>query len=85
MAVRDVSQSVLAQRIDISRAFMSKVCNGEKMVSSGRLGEIARILDVSIDYLMGGDDVAGQIEDVLKNRIVRKTARQLYEQERTEQ
>ena len=79
MAVRDVSQSALAERLDVSRAFMSAVCSGQKMLSSGRLVHVARILDVSIDYLMGGNDVAGQIEDVLKNRMVRKTARQLYE------
>jgi transcriptional regulator with XRE-family HTH domain len=80
MAARDVTQKGLADAIGVSVAFMSAVCKGQKMPSSSRLVEIAKVLGVSIDYLMGGDDVEGQIEDVLRNRIVRKTARQLYEE-----
>jgi transcriptional regulator with XRE-family HTH domain len=80
MAARDVTQTSLAEAIGVTRAFVSALCKGQKMPSSSRLVEIAKVLGVSIDYLMGGDDVEGQIEDVLKNRVVRKTARQLYEE-----
>jgi hypothetical protein len=38
--------------------------------------EITRFLSVSVDYLMGGDDVAGQIEDVMNNRPPRMTQKQ---------
>jgi len=78
MAARNVSQAGLADAIGVSRAFANAVCLGKKMPSSSRLVAIAKILRVSVDYLMGGDDVEGQIEDLLANREVRKTARQLY-------
>jgi transcriptional regulator with XRE-family HTH domain len=80
MAARDVTQKGLAEAIGVSVAFVSAICKGQKMPSSGRLVEIAKVLGVSNDYLLGGDDVEGQIEDVLRNRIVRKTARQLYDE-----
>jgi hypothetical protein len=57
---------------------MSAICKGDKGLSSSRLVDVARMLDVSMDYLAGGDDVHGQIEDVLKSRHVRLTARQAY-------
>lgn len=84
MAARDVSNVGLADAIGVSGAFVSALTKGQKMPSSGRLVEIAKVLLVSVDYLMGGDDVEGQIEDVLRNRIVRKTARQLYEEAQQE-
>ena len=84
MAARDVSNTGLADAIGVSGAFISAITKGQKMPSSGRLVEIAKVLLVSVDYLMGGDDVEGQIEDVLRNRIVRKTARQLYEEAQQE-
>jgi transcriptional regulator with XRE-family HTH domain len=80
MAARNMAQKGLADAIGVSAAFTSAVCKGQKMPSSRRLVEIAKVLGVSHDYLLGGDDVGGQIDDVLAHRVVRKTARQLYEE-----
>jgi putative transcriptional regulator len=79
MAARDVSQTSLAKAIGVSRQHMHGIYHGQKTPSSSRLVDMAKILNVSMDYLLGADDVQGQIEDVLRHRPVRMTARQAYE------
>jgi transcriptional regulator with XRE-family HTH domain len=55
---------------------VAKFNAGKMLPSASRLMEITRFLSVSVDYLMGGDDVAGQVEDVMNNRPPRMTQRQ---------
>lgn len=78
LAWRKINGTELAALVGVTPQAVAKILNGKMMPSSGRLVQISRALSVSIEFLLGGDDVAGQIEDVLTDKPPRKTARQLY-------
>jgi transcriptional regulator with XRE-family HTH domain len=52
----DWSQDVLAQQAGISKSFLSDLENGKRSVGADTLLEIARVLGLSLDYLMQGTD-----------------------------
>lgn len=53
---RKLTQEKLAQAAGISVGFLSDLENGKTKVGADKLLEIAEALDVSLDYLMKGDD-----------------------------
>ena len=51
----DWTQDHLAQKAGISKSFLSDLENGKRSVSANNLLDIARVLAVSLDYLMTGE------------------------------
>ncbi len=51
------TQDQLASRSGISKGFLSDLENGKRKVSAENLMGIAQVLDLSLDYLMKGEDV----------------------------
>ena len=52
----DWTQDQLASKAGISKGFLSDLENGKRKVSAENLMGIAQVLDLSLDYLMKGDD-----------------------------
>jgi transcriptional regulator with XRE-family HTH domain len=50
------TQYQLAQRAGISKSFLSDLENGKRSVSADNLLDIAQVLNLSLDYLMTGDE-----------------------------
>jgi transcriptional regulator with XRE-family HTH domain len=50
------TQDVLAQKAGLSKGFLSDVENGKRNVSAENLLDIARVLSLSLDYLMTGEE-----------------------------
>lgn len=50
------TQEQLATKAGISKGFLSDLENGKRHVSADNLMGIAQVLNVSLDYLMKGDD-----------------------------
>lgn len=53
---KDWSQTRLAKEMGISKSTMSKIENGTRKVSSEELIKLARIFEVTTDYLLGLND-----------------------------
>lgn len=70
---RDVSFQELNEHCGVTKQAISN-----KMPTSGRLIEMCRKLNISAEYLLGADCVDKQLEALLQNEIVPKTARQIY-------
>jgi transcriptional regulator with XRE-family HTH domain len=50
------TQEVLAQKAGISKSFLSDLENGKRNVGADTLYDIARVLSLSLDYLMTGKE-----------------------------
>ena len=50
------TQNQLAQKAGISKSFLSDLENGKRSVSADNLLDIARVLNLSLDYLMKGEE-----------------------------
>lgn len=50
------TQDQLAQKAGISKSFLSDLENGKRSVSADNLLDIARVLNLSLDYLMKGEE-----------------------------
>ena len=50
------TQDVLAQKAGISKGFLSDLENAKRSIRAEKLLDLARVLGVSIDYLMTGED-----------------------------
>lgn len=61
---QNLTQEELADKIDISVAFMSRVERGTSQINLRRLTQIAEILNVSPGYLLTGSNMASK--DYLK-------------------
>ena len=57
---RNLKQEELADKIDVSVAFMSRVERGKSQVNLKRLTQIAEVLKVSPGYLLTGSNVASK-------------------------
>lgn len=53
------TQDVLAQRAGISKGFLSDVENGKRSIGADTLLDLARVLGLTLDYLMTGQDSEG--------------------------
>ena len=51
------TQEYLATKTGISKGFLSDLENGKRSVSAQNLQTIAQVLNLSLDFLMKGDDV----------------------------
>lgn len=70
---RGLTIGKLAKSIGCSRQALT-----QKMPSSSRLMKMADVLDVSLEYLLGADDVDAQIDAVFQDKIVPMTERQRH-------
>lgn len=61
---RNLKQEELADKIDVSVAFMSRVERGKSQVNLKRLTQIAEVLNVSPGFLLTGSNVSSR--DYLK-------------------
>ena len=50
------TQDVLGQKAGISKGFLSDLENGKRGISAEKLLDLARVLGVTLDYLMTGDE-----------------------------
>ena len=50
------TQDVLAQKAGLSKGFLSDVENAKRSVSAEHLLDLARVLGLSLDYLMTGEE-----------------------------
>ncbi len=50
------TQDQLAHKAGISKSFLSDLENGKRSVSADNLLDIARVLNLSLDYLMKGEE-----------------------------
>ena len=50
------TQDVLAQKAGVSKSFLSDLENGKRNVGADTLFDIARVLSLSLDYLMTGKE-----------------------------
>ena len=64
---RNMKQEALADKIDVSVAFMSRIERGSTQVSLKRLIQIAEILNVSPGYLLTGSNI--ESKDYLKQEF----------------
>ena len=55
------TQDELARKAGISKSFLSDVENGKRGTSADNLLDIARVLGMSLDYLMTGTEDGGEI------------------------
>ena len=76
MGWRGVSGLQLAAQIGVTPQAVSKFAHGKMLPASSVLVKIGKALDTSLDFLMGGDDLAAQVEDVLHALPPRLTDRQ---------
>lgn len=58
------TQDQLAQRAGISKSFLSELENGKRSVSADNLLDLARVLGVSLDYLMTGQEKGTKLAEV---------------------
>ena len=72
-----LTQEELADKIDVSVAFMSRVERGSGKINLKRLTQIAEILNVSPGYLLTGSNTASK-DYLIKNftRVLEKCSRQ---------
>ncbi|MBN9519467.1 helix-turn-helix domain-containing protein [bacterium] len=58
------TQDQLAQKAGISKSFLSDLENGKRSVSADNLLDIARVLSLSLDYLMKGGETGAKPAEV---------------------
>lgn len=58
------TQEVLASKSGLSKGFLSDIENDNRSIGAEKLFDIARVIGLSLDYLMSGE---GEVEDT--NRI----------------
>ena len=57
MKEKHITQREMAATVGITELTMSRYINNERVPSATVIGEIAKILDVTTDYLIGIDDL----------------------------
>jgi transcriptional regulator with XRE-family HTH domain len=64
------TQDVLADKAHLSKGFLSDLENNNRSVGADRLLDIARVLGVSLDYLMKGEpDASVQLQVIIPQRL----------------
>lgn len=54
------SQERLSEEIDVAVAYISRIERGSSQVNLNRLAQISKVLDISIEYLIGGVSTGAQ-------------------------
>src|SRR5712691_3278270 len=62
----DWTQDVLAEKAGISKGFVSDLENSKRNVSADTLLDIAKVLGLSLDYLMTGEDGEKKVREVVE-------------------
>src|SRR5689334_14580541 len=60
------TQDVLAERAGISKGFLSDVENEKRSVSADTLLDLAKVLALSLDYLMTGEDGEEKVREAVE-------------------
>ncbi len=58
------TQDLLAQKAGISKGFLSDVENGKRSIGAGTLLDVARVLGLSLDFLMTGEGAENEVKEV---------------------
>jgi transcriptional regulator with XRE-family HTH domain len=66
-----INQAELARRANVTRSALTQILSGDRTPSTPVLLQIASVLGVSIDFLLGKAE-ASQIEDILQNDAIRE-------------
>lgn len=65
---KGLTQEVLAERLDVSNAYISKIERGKTPINLDRLSELCVVLEESTEYILSGaNNTAG---DYLRNEIM---------------
>ena len=65
-----MSQESFADRLNVSRQAVQKWESGESMPTSNRLIEIANLLNVTVDFLLGNEDIRNSEEIFFQDQVV---------------
>jgi len=65
---KGLTQEKLAEELDVSNAYISKIERGKTPISLDRLSELSLVLEQSTEYLLSGSDSAS--DDYLRNEII---------------
>lgn len=65
---KGLTQEKLAEELDVSNAYISKIERGKTPISLDRLSELSHVLEQSTEYLLSGSDSAS--DDYLRNEII---------------
>lgn len=58
------TQDAVAVKAGISKGFLSDLENGKRSISAENLLDLARVLGLSLDYIMTGEDAESQAKEV---------------------
>ncbi len=60
------TQDVLAEKAGISKGFLSDVENSKRNISADTLLDLAKVLGLSLDYLMTGEDDEKKVREAVE-------------------
>ncbi|CAM3765277.1 Helix-turn-helix transcriptional regulator [Cohnella lubricantis] len=65
---KGITQELLAESMDVSNAYISKIERGRTPVNLNNLDKICRVLETSTEYILSGTSTDS--EDYMKNEIM---------------
>lgn len=65
---RGLTQEVLAEKLDVSNAYISKIERGKTAINLDRLSQICVVLEESPEYILSGTNIQGK--DYLRHEII---------------
>jgi len=65
---KGITQEALAESMDVSNAYVSKIERGKTPVNLDNLGKICAVLETSADYILRGANTAR--DDYMRNEIM---------------
>jgi transcriptional regulator with XRE-family HTH domain len=65
---KGLTQESLAEKLDVSNAYISKIERGKTSISLDRLSELCEVLEESTEYILTGADSSS--DDYLRNEII---------------
>lgn len=65
---KGLTQEKLAEELDVSNAYISKIERGKTPISLDRLSDLCQVLEESTEYILNGADSSS--DDYLRNEIM---------------
>ncbi|MFC4599911.1 helix-turn-helix domain-containing protein [Cohnella hongkongensis] len=65
---KGITQETLAEALDVSNAYISKIERGRTPINLNNLDKICAVLETSADYILRGANTSG--EDYMRNEIM---------------
>ncbi|RRJ64660.1 XRE family transcriptional regulator [Paenibacillus oralis] len=65
---RGLTQEVLAEKLDVSNAYISKIERGKTAINLDRLSQLCVVLEESPEYILSGTNIQGK--DYLRHEIL---------------